>query len=90
MAVKAANLTIVFIDLKGYTSRTAVQTREEHVEMLRRFRILVQTSAKAFRGTMVKGIGDAFLITFHSPTDAAIPYRNMQPPAPPAGCSRLI
>jgi hypothetical protein len=32
MAVQTANLTIVFMDLKGYTARTAMQTREEHVE----------------------------------------------------------
>ncbi len=72
MGIKTANLAIVFIDLKGYTERTAKQTREESADLIKRYKSLVAPVSKAFKGKLIKGIGDAFLLTFPSPTDAAL------------------
>jgi class 3 adenylate cyclase len=68
--VKSENLAIMFVDIKGFTSRTSLQSRMENHRMLARFEDLVRPVSRAFGGSIVKSIGDAFLITFRSPTDA--------------------
>lgn len=68
--MRTENLAIVFIDIAGYTPRTSAQTREENLRMLRRFDTVVRPLTRVFNGRVVKTIGDAFLLTFRSPTDA--------------------
>lgn len=68
--MKTENLAIEFVDIKGFTTRTSAQSREENQKLLRRFAAVVRPVTAAFNGRIVKNIGDAHLLTFRSPTDA--------------------
>jgi class 3 adenylate cyclase len=70
--MKLECLTIVFVDIKGYTIKTSGQSRRANELLLARFAGLVKPVARAFNGTVVKAIGDAFLMTFKSPTDSLL------------------
>ena len=70
--LRTENLAIVFIDIAGFTPRTSSQTREENLAMLKRFEGIVRPLVRAYNGRVVKTIGDAFLLTFRSPTDALL------------------
>jgi len=70
--MRTENLAIVFVDIAGYTPRTSSQTREENVLMLRRFDGVVRPLVRIYTGRVVKTIGDAYLLTFRSPTDALL------------------
>ncbi|HSN16001.1 MAG TPA: adenylate/guanylate cyclase domain-containing protein [Anaeromyxobacteraceae bacterium] len=70
--MRTENLAIVFVDIAGFTARTASQTREENERLLRRFDDVVRPLARAWDGRVVKTIGDAYLLTFRSPTNALL------------------
>ncbi len=70
--MRTENLAIVFIDIAGFTPRTSAQTREENLRMLRRFDDVVRPVVRAYSGRVVKTIGDAYLLTFRSPTNALL------------------
>ena len=70
--MKTENLSIVFLDIAGFTARTSTQTREENERMLRRFDDLVRPLVRAYDGRVVKTIGDAYLVTFRSSTNAIL------------------
>jgi class 3 adenylate cyclase len=70
--LKTANLAIVFTDIKGFTERTSRQTLEENQRLLQVHHQLLAPLFKAFGGRIVKSIGDAFLVTFESPTQAVL------------------
>lgn len=70
--MKAQNLTILLTDIKGFTSKTASFSRAQTQQLLDRHRELVLPVIEKFSGRLVKTIGDAFLVVFHSPTDAVI------------------
>ncbi len=70
--MKTANLAIVFTDIKGFTERTSRQTLEENQRLLRTHHDLLAPVFKAFGGRIIKSIGDAFLVTFESPTQAVL------------------
>ncbi|AKQ65808.1 Adenylate cyclase [Myxococcus hansupus] len=70
--MKTANLAIVFTDIKGFTERTSRQTLEENQRLLQVHGALLSPLFKAFGGRIVKSIGDAFLVTFESPTQAVL------------------
>jgi adenylate cyclase len=70
--MRTENLSIVFVDIAGFTPRTSAQTREENLRMLKRFDGTVRPLVRAYRGQVIKTIGDAFLLTFRSPTDALL------------------
>jgi serine/threonine-protein kinase len=72
VSVKTANLTVMFTDIAGYTERTGAQSREEAARWLELHDALLQPLIRAYRGKLVKTIGDAFLVTFTSPTDAVL------------------
>lgn len=63
-------LTIMFVDLQGYTSLTSQKTREEHQLFVTEIHSFIGRHAQAKRGNLVKTMGDGFMITFESPTDA--------------------
>ncbi len=65
-------LTILFTDMKGFTDRTSGQSREATLDMVRRHRDLLLPVITLHGGNLVKSIGDAFLATFQSPTDAVL------------------
>ncbi|PKL48018.1 MAG: hypothetical protein CVV42_11075 [Candidatus Riflebacteria bacterium HGW-Riflebacteria-2] len=63
-------MTIVFIDMQGYTKRSASQTIEEmklfHDQMFKFVSDIVERQG----GVMVKTMGDGFMVRFDSPTNA--------------------
>ncbi len=63
-------MTIVFIDMQGYTRRSASQTIEEmklfHDQMFK----FVSDIVDRCGGVMVKTMGDGFMVRFDSPTNA--------------------
>lgn len=62
----------MFTDLKGFTSRTSQSSREQLHKMLETHEQIIEPIFKQFDGTVVKTIGDAFMVTFTSPTDAVL------------------
>jgi class 3 adenylate cyclase len=70
--MRTENLAIVFTDIKGFTERTSRQTRAEHERLLKVHEMLLAPTFKAFGGNIRKTIGDAFLVTFESPTNAVL------------------
>ncbi len=67
---RTENLTVLLTDIKGFTERTASQSREESARWLARHEALLGPVVKLFGGIRRKDIGDAWLVTFASPTDA--------------------
>ncbi|WP_051256377.1 adenylate/guanylate cyclase domain-containing protein [Cystobacter fuscus] len=70
--MKTANLAIVFTDIQGFSERTSRQTLEENERLLRVHNELLVPLFKAFGGRILKSIGDAFMVTFESPTQAVL------------------
>jgi class 3 adenylate cyclase len=68
----ARNLAIMFTDIKGFTARTSESTREGMVGFLAEHERLLLPVFRYFDGTIVKTIGDAFLVHFDSTTDAVL------------------
>ncbi|MBS1153637.1 MAG: Adenylate cyclase, partial [Myxococcaceae bacterium] len=59
-------------DIKGFTERTSRQTLEQNQTLLRTHHDLLAPVFRAFHGKIIKEIGDAFLVTFESPTQAVL------------------
>jgi class 3 adenylate cyclase len=70
--VPTRNLTILFTDIQGFTARTSSSTRADVKSLLEEHERLLSPVFAHFHGTVVKTIGDAFLVTFESPTDAVV------------------
>lgn len=66
------NLTIMFTDIKGFTKRVSDATRKDLNRLLETHERLLRPVFAHFNGTIVKTIGDAFLVRFDSPTDAVM------------------
>ena len=63
-------LTVVFIDMQGYTRRSAAQTIEEMKLFHDQMFSFVSEIMQKWNGVMVKTMGDGFLVRFDSPTNA--------------------
>lgn len=72
MDIRTENLTILFVDIAGFTATTSRQSRLENANLLQTFEKTLLPLIKRFKGIVVKSIGDALLITFRSPTDAML------------------
>lgn len=72
------NLTILFVDIAGFTATTNRQSRRQNASLLQNFESLLKPQIKRFSGQLVKSIGDALLLTFRSPTDAMLCACRMQ------------
>ena len=72
MENQSKNLAIMFTDLKGFTERTSRISRTMMRTLLRVHEELVLPIIERFGGYLVKNIGDAFLVTFESPTNAVL------------------
>ena len=70
--MQTKHLTIMLTDIKGFTSKTASFSRTQVLELIKKHEELVLPVVNKFKGTLVKTIGDAFLVTFDSPTDAVL------------------
>jgi hypothetical protein len=58
--------------MKGFTTRASTQSRQQLHHLLELQDELIKPAIKQYDGTIVKTIGDAFLVTFESPTDAVL------------------
>jgi class 3 adenylate cyclase len=65
-------LAIMFTDIKGFTSLTSTISRKEIEQLLLVHDKILRPIFLEFRGTIIKTIGDAFMVTFESPTDAIL------------------
>lgn len=72
MKLHTENLTILFVDIVGYTATTSRQSRTENADLLKTFNRTLLPLVQRFDGKLVKSIGDAMLLTFRSPTDAML------------------
>lgn len=70
--MRTANLAIVFTDIKGFTERTSKQTLEQNEKLLKAHNDLLAPLFKGLGGRIIKTIGDAFMVTFESPTAAVL------------------
>jgi class 3 adenylate cyclase len=68
----AKNLAIMFTDIKGFTARTSDSTRVGVITLLAEHERLLLPVFRYFDGTVIKTIGDAFLVRFDSTTDAVL------------------
>lgn len=66
------NLTVMFTDINGFTERAAKASQEDLAALLRKREAIVLPVLQARDGTLIKTIGDAFLLTFESPTNAVL------------------
>jgi class 3 adenylate cyclase len=65
-------LTIMFTDIKGFTERTSLSSREELDNILGEHEELLMPLLPDFGGRLVKTVGDALLVAFESPTNAVL------------------
>jgi class 3 adenylate cyclase len=70
--MRTRNVAIMMTDIKGFTARTSEATRAGMLDLLTEHDRLLRPVFRHFRGTIVKTIGDAFLVWFESPTDAVL------------------
>lgn len=68
--MRTETLVIAFTDIKGYTEATSAQTLVQNARLIKTVDTLVAPVVRAFDGNIVKSIGDAYMITFRSPTEA--------------------
>jgi class 3 adenylate cyclase len=66
------NLVILLTDIKGFTDRTSHQSRVEIQQLLERHKEIVLPILQGKGGTLIKTMGDAFLMTYESPTNAVL------------------
>jgi len=70
--MQARNLAVMLTDIKGFTDKTSKRSRDQIKELLAKHNDLVLPVIKKFHGKVIKTIGDAFLVTFESSTDAVL------------------
>lgn len=66
------HLSILLTDIKGFTDKTSHKTRADIQAMLDEHRAIVLPILEGKGGKLIKTIGDAFLMTFDSPTNAVL------------------
>lgn len=69
---KSQNLSIMMTDIQGYTDKSSASSREDIIGLIRRHNQLMIPVIEFYGGTIIKSIGDAFLCTFPSATDAVV------------------
>jgi class 3 adenylate cyclase len=70
--IKSEILTVMFTDIVGYTSKTNRLSREKFNKLQDIFDEMSFPIFEKYNGNVIKKIGDAFLVTFMSPTNALL------------------
>ena len=65
-------LTVFFIDIVGYTTRTAASSIDELMSMLEDFEQIIKPIGDTHDGVLIKKIGDCFMYTFQNPMNAIL------------------
>ena len=60
------------MDIAGFTATTSRLSRQENADLIQTFGRVLLPLIKGYKGKLIKSIGDAYLITFLSPTDAML------------------
>ncbi|MBI3039213.1 hypothetical protein HYY75_09230 [bacterium] len=63
-------LTVMFVDVQGFTRRTAGQTTDETATFIKEINSFVLQNLEKWSGHLVKTMGDGFMATFESTTNA--------------------
>lgn len=79
------NLSIMFIDIVEFTRLASDASRDGVISLIQGARELVQPVITQHQGRIVKTMGDGFLATFESPTQAVMAGRAVQIEAARAG-----
>jgi class 3 adenylate cyclase len=66
------NLSVMVTDLLGYSSKSASASRAELRSLVQTHNRLLKPVIEYYRGKIIKSLGDSFLCTFDSATDASI------------------
>lgn len=72
------NLTVMFTDIVGFSEMVSSLPRVASERLLRLHDKLLKKVIRRFRGTLIKSVGDSFLVVFRSPTDAVLCAMAMQ------------
>lgn len=70
--MQTENLTILLTDIVGFSEKLNTLSRVNSQRLLKKHDRLLKKYFKHFGGKIVKSIGDSFLVTFRSPTDATL------------------
>ncbi len=70
--ITTRHLTVMFTDIEDFTMKFSQQTREQQLKILELQDVIMRPIFKEFNGNIVKTIGDSFLVTFESPTNAIL------------------
>lgn len=76
--IRSKNLAIMFTDMKDFTQYITHASRPESIERIQKHENLLLPVLDHFGGTLVKTIGDSFLVTFESPTNAVLAGMDLQ------------
>lgn len=71
-------LTVLFVDIEGYTQKTATMKPKEVDDLVKAFEGTVVPTVYKNRGTVVKKMGDAILAAFKHPFNAVITAMSIQ------------
>lgn len=71
-SLKSQNLSIMMTDIQGYSDTSSTSSREDIVKLIRRHNQLMVPVITFYGGKVIKSVGDAFLCTFQSATDAVV------------------
>ncbi len=66
------NLTIMFTDIVGFSKMVSSLSRNDSESIIKQHDRIVEKTIKRFGGKKIKSVGDSFLATFRSPTDAVL------------------
>ncbi|MDD2714301.1 MAG: adenylate/guanylate cyclase domain-containing protein [Candidatus Wallbacteria bacterium] len=69
---RSQNLSVMITDIQGFTSQSSAFSRDEVLGLIRRHSQLMKPVINFYGGTIVKTVGDSFLCTFPSATDAVV------------------
>ena len=70
--ITTRHLTVMFTDIEDFTMKFSQQTREQQLKILELQDVIMRPIFTKFNGNIVKTIGDSFLVTFESPTNAIL------------------
>ncbi len=72
VAMETSVFTVMFTDMKGFTSLTSGLSRKETDYLLSAQTSIITSLAKHHKGRVVKNLGDGHMILFGSPTNAVL------------------
>ncbi|KKQ95209.1 MAG: Serine/threonine-protein kinase Pkn2 [Candidatus Woesebacteria bacterium GW2011_GWA1_39_11b] len=62
----------MFVDMVGFSGMTSTFTRKQIIDLIDKFTQLIKSNAAKYNGEIIKSMGDGFIVTFLSPTNAVL------------------